>query len=50
MQAIVTSGRGAERDAARSRRRHRPGELGARLADELAGAGAIAILEKVRYS
>jgi hydroxymethylbilane synthase len=50
MQAIVTSldgtrqiKRRAEGDASR------PAELGARLADDLAGAGAIAILNEVRY-
>jgi hydroxymethylbilane synthase len=50
MQAIVTS-----LDGARQVRRRaegdasRPAELGARLADDLAGAGAIAILSEVRY-
>ena len=50
MQAIVTSldgtrqiRRRAEGDASR------PAELGARLAADLAGAGAIAILDEVRY-
>jgi hydroxymethylbilane synthase len=50
MQAIVTS-----LDGARQIRRRaegdasRPAELGTRLADDLAGAGAIAILNEVRY-
>jgi hydroxymethylbilane synthase len=50
MQAIVVSP-----DGARSVRRRaqgdatRPAELGKRLADDLAGAGAIAILHEVRY-
>jgi hydroxymethylbilane synthase len=51
MQAIVTSPDGAESVHRRSRGDAlRPRDLGKRLADELAEAGAIAILEKVRYS
>jgi hydroxymethylbilane synthase len=51
MQAIVTSPDGAESVTRRARgEASRPAELGKRLADELAAAGAIAILEKVRYS
>ena len=51
MQAIVTSPDGAKSVTRRARgEASRPAELGKRLADELAAAGAIAILEKVRYS
>jgi len=51
MQAIVTSADGAEQVRRRARGDAlRPADLGKRLADELAEAGAIAILEKVRYS
>jgi hydroxymethylbilane synthase len=51
MQAIVTSLDGAESVTRRARGdASRPAELGKWLADELARSGAIAILEKVRYS
>ena len=51
MQAIVTSADGSESVRRRARGDAlRPRDLGQRLADELAEAGAIAILDKVRYS
>ena len=51
MQAIVTSADGSESVRRRARGDAlRPRDLGKKLADELAEAGAIAILEKVRYS
>ena len=50
MQAIVTSLDGARRIRRRAEGdASRPAELGARLAADLAGAGAIAILNEVRY-
>jgi hydroxymethylbilane synthase len=50
MQAIVTSPDGARQARARAAgEASRPVELGTRLADELARAGAIAILDEVRY-
>jgi hydroxymethylbilane synthase len=50
MQAIVTSLDGARQVKRRAEGdASRPAELGARLADDLAGAGAIAILNEVRY-
>jgi hydroxymethylbilane synthase len=50
MQAIVTSLDGARQVKRRAEGdASRPAELGARLADDLANAGAIAILNEVRY-